>query len=143
MHPNDGRVVSGFILQALRGEPITLFGDGSQTRSFCYVDDLIEGIVRFMNTDNGFIGPLNLGNPAGLSIRSLAEKILSLTGSGSALVFNLLPDDDPRQRQPDIRLAKEKLDWEPEFTLDDGLLQTIAYFDSQLSNGSALEHGSA
>ena len=143
MHPNDGRVVSGFILQALKGEPITLFGDGSQTRSFCYVDDLIEGIVRFMNTDSEFIGPLNLGNPAELSIRSLAEKILSLTGSGSALVFKPLPDDDPRQRQPDIGLAKEKLDWEPEFTLDDGLLQTIAYFDSLLSNGSALEHSSA
>ncbi len=143
MHRHDGRVVSTFILQALKGEPITLFGDGSQTRSFCYVDDLIEGIVRFMNTDNGFIGPLNLGNPAELSIRSLAETILSLTGSGSALVFKPLPDDDPRQRQPDISLAKEKLDWEPEFTLDDGLLQTIAYFDSQLSNGSALEHSSA
>ncbi len=143
MHPNDGRVVSSFILQALKGEPITLFGDGSQTRSFCYVDDLIEGIVRFMNTDSEFIGPLYLGNPAELSIRSLAEKILSLTGSGSALVFKPLPDDDPRQRQPDIGLAKEKLDWEPEFTLDDGLLRTIAYFDSQLSNGSALEHGSA
>ncbi len=143
MHPNDGRVVSGFILQALKGEPITLFGDGSQSRSFCYVDDMIEGIIRFMNTDNGFIGPLNLGNPAELSIRSLAEKILSLTGSGSALVFKPLPEDDPRQRQPDIGLAKEKLDWEPEFTLDDGLLQTIAYFDSLLSNGSALEHGSA
>ncbi len=143
MHPNDGRVVSGFILQALKGEPITLFGDGSQTRSFCYVDDLIEGFIRFMNTDKEFIGPLNLGNPAELSIRSLAEKILSLTGSGSALVFNPLPDDDPRQRQPDIGLAKEKLDWEPECALEEGLLQTIAYFDSQLSNGSALEHGSA
>ncbi len=143
MHPNDGRVVSSFILQALKGEPITLFGDGSQTRSFCYVDDLIEGIVRFMNTDKEFIGPLNLGNPAELSIRSLAETILSLTGSGSALVFKPLPDDDPRQRQPDIGLAKEKLDWEPECALEEGLSKTIAYFDSQLSNGFALERSPA
>jgi UDP-glucuronate decarboxylase len=135
MHPNDGRVVSGFILQALKGEPITLFGDGSQTRSFCYVDDLIEGFIRFMNTDKEFIGPLNLGNPAELTVRSLAETILRLTGSDSALVFKPLPEDDPRQRQPDIGLAKEKLDWEPECSLEDGLLKTIAYFDSQLSNG--------
>jgi len=140
MHPNDGRVVSGFILQALKGEPITLFGDGSQTRSFCYVDDLIEGIVRFMNADKEFIGPLNLGNPVELSVRSLAETILRLTGSGSAIVFKPLPDDDPRQRQPDIGLAKEKLDWEPKCGLEDGLLKTIAYFDSQLSNGFVLEH---
>jgi UDP-glucuronate decarboxylase len=132
-------VVSGFILQALKGEPITLFGDGSQTRSFCYVDDLIEGIVRFMNTDKEFIGPLNLGNPVELSVRSLAETILRLTGSDSALVFKPLPEDDPRQRQPDIGLAKEKLDWKPECELEDGLLQTIAYFDSQLSNGFAPE----
>ncbi len=138
MHPNDGRVVSSFILQALKGEPITLFGDGSQTRSFCYVDDLIEGFIRFMNTDDGFIGPLNLGNPAELSIRSLAETILSLTGSGSALVFKPLPDDDPRQRQPDISLAKEKLGWEPECALEEGLLRTIAYFDSQLSSAKGL-----
>jgi len=135
MHPNDGRVVSGFILQALKGEPITLFGDGEQTRSFCYVDDLIEGFIRFMNTDKEFIGPLNLGNPAELSIRSLAETILTLTGSASALEFKPLPDDDPRQRQPDIRLAKEWLDWEPECALEEGLIRTIAYFEMQLSNG--------
>ena len=140
MHPNDGRVVSGFILQALKGEPITLFGDGSQTRSFCYVDDLIEGIVRFMNSDKEFIGPLNLGNPTELSIRSLAETILSLTGSSSELVFKPLPEDDPRQRQPDIGLAREKLDWEPKCELEDGLIKTIAYFDSQLSKGLVLEH---
>jgi UDP-glucuronate decarboxylase len=140
MHPNDGRVVSNFILQALQGEPITLFGDGLQTRSFCYVDDLIEGIMRFMNTENIFVGPLNLGNPAELSIRSLAETIVSLTGSGSALKFKPLPDDDPRQRQPDIGLAKEKLDWEPQYALEDGLLKTIAYFDSLLSKGFVLEH---
>jgi len=143
MHPNDGRVVSGFILQALKGEPITLFGDGEQTRSFCYVDDLIEGIVRFMDTDKEFIGPLNLGNPAELSVRSLAETILRLTGSDSALVFKSLPEDDPRQRQPDIGLAKEKLDWEPECSLEDGLLQTIAYFESQLSNGFVPEQRAA
>jgi UDP-glucuronate decarboxylase len=135
MHPNDGRVVSGFIMQALKGEPITLFGDGQQTRSFCYVDDLIEGFIRFMNTDKEFIGPLNLGNPAELSIRSPAETILRLTGSGSALEFKPLPEDDPRQRQPDIGLAKEKLGWEPEYSLEDGLSKTIAHFDSQLSNG--------
>ena len=139
MHPNDGRVVSGFILQALKGEPITLFGDGSQTRSFCYVDDLIEGLIRFMNTDNGFIGPVNLGNPTELSIRTLAETILSLTGSGSKLIFKPLPEDDPRQRQPDIGLAKEKLDWEPQCALEEGLLKTIEYFESQLRNGFALE----
>ena len=139
MHPNAGRVVSGFILQTLRSEPITLFGDGSQTRSFCYVDDLIEGFIRFMNTDNGFIGPLNMGNPVEFSIRALAEKILDLTGSGSALVFKPLPEDDPRQRRPDIGLAKEKLDWEPECALEEGLLETIAYFDSQLSKGFVLE----
>ncbi len=135
MHPNDGRVVSSFILQALKGEPITLFGDGSQTRSFCYVDDLIEGFIRFMNTDKEFIGPLNLGNPVEFSIRALAEKILELTGSNSAFEFKPLPDDDPRQRQPDIRLAKERLDWEPEYSLEDGLLKTIVYFETQLSNG--------
>jgi len=143
MHPNDGRVVSGFILQALKGEPITLFGDGEQTRSFCYVDDLIEGFIRFMNTDKEFIGPLNLGNPAELSVISLAEIILRLTGSNSALEFKPLPDDDPRQRQPDIGLAKEKLDWEPECSLEDGLLQTIAYFESQLSNGFVPEQRAA
>jgi len=143
MHPNDGRVVSGFILQALKGEPITLFGDGSQTRSFCYVDDLIEGFIRFMNTDKEFIGPLNLGNPVEFSIRALAEKILELTGSNSALEFKPLPDDDPRQRQPDIGLAKQKLDWEPQCELEEGLLKTIAYFETQLSNGFVLDRSPA
>jgi UDP-glucuronate decarboxylase len=143
MHPNDGRVVSVFILQALKGEPITLFGDGTQTRSFCYVDDMIEGIMRFMDTDNGSTGPLNLGNPAELSIRSLAEKILSLTGSASKIVSKPLPDDDPQQRQPDIGLAKKELGWEPQILLDEGLSKTIAYFEAQLSNGVASDHGSS
>ena len=135
MHPNDGRVVSNFILQALDGKPITLFGDGSQTRSFCYVDDLIEGVVRFMQSDGDFIGPVNLGNPVELSIRALAEKILELTGSKSMIQYEPLPDDDPKQRRPDIRLAREKLGWKPECALEEGLLRTIAYFDLQLSKG--------
>lgn len=135
MHPNDGRVVSGFILQALRGEPITLFGDGSQTRSFCYVDDLVEGIIRFMDSDDGFVGPVNLGNPTELSIRSLAEAILRITGSSSRIAFKPLPEDDPQQRQPDIELAREKLGWVPHHDLEEGLSKTIAYFDSQLRNG--------
>ena len=128
MHPNDGRVVSNFIVQALRGEDITIYGDGSQTRSFCYVDDLIEGIVRMMDTKAGFTGPINLGNPSEFSILELAEKVLSLVGGPSKLVFRPLPQDDPRQRQPDISLAKERLDWQPRVALDDGLKQTIGYF---------------
>ena len=139
MHPNDGRVVSGFILQALRGEPITIFGDGSQTRSFCYVDDLIEGFIRFMDSDGEFVGPVNLGNPAELSILALAETILHLTGSKSTLTFKPLPEDDPQQRQPDIGLARKMLDWEPKYELEDGLLKTIEYFDAQLSNGFVIE----
>ncbi len=142
MHPNDGRVVSGFILQALRGEPITLFGDGSQTRSFCYVDDLIEGFVRFMDTEDGFTGPMNLGNPVEMTIRELADKILCLTGSSSSLVFKALPEDDPKQRRPDIGLAQEKLGWNPHFDIEEGLGRTIDYFESQLSKGFVLEHGS-
>ena len=137
MHPNDGRVVSGFILQALRGEPITLFGDGSQTRSFCYVDDLIEGFVRFMATDDDFVGPLNLGNPAEMSVRELAETIVELSGSKSRLVHRPLPEDDPKQRRPDIGLAKEKLGWAPTVSLEEGLRKTIAYFDQQLAGGLA------
>lgn len=137
MHPNDGRVVSGFILQALKAEPITLFGDGSQTRSFCYVDDMIDGIVRFMSTGNDFTGPLNLGNPDEISIRALAEKILELSGSNSSIVYKPLPEDDPQQRQPDIGLARKRLGWQPRVTLEDGLAQTIAYFDSLLSKCSA------
>jgi UDP-glucuronate decarboxylase len=143
MHPNDGRVVSAFILQALRGEPITLFGDGTQTRAFCYVDDLIEGIVRFMDTDNSFIGPMNLGCPTENSIRDLAETIIELTGSASPLVFEPLPQDDPQQRQPDISLARAKLKWEPDFVLEDGLKKTIAYFEAQLSRGAVIEHSPA
>jgi UDP-glucuronate decarboxylase len=141
MHPNDGRVVSTFILQALKGEPITLFGDGDQTRSFCYVDDLIEGFLRFMDTEDGFTGPMNLGNPTEMTVRELAEKILELTDSDSELVFRPLPEDDPKQRRPDISLAKAKLDWEPNYALEEGLLRTIAYFEAQRKKGFALEHG--
>ncbi|WP_029008282.1 UDP-glucuronic acid decarboxylase family protein [Azospirillum halopraeferens] len=128
MHPNDGRVVSNFIMQALRGEPITIYGDGSQTRSFCYVDDLIEGFIRFMDTAPEHTGPLNLGNPGEFTMLELAEKILRLTGSSSTLVHRELPQDDPKQRRPDITRAKALLDWEPRVPLDDGLERTIAYF---------------
>ncbi len=127
MHPNDGRVVSNFIVQALRGEPITLYGDGQQTRSFCYVDDLIEGMVRMMNQTQE-IGPMNLGNPAEFTIRELAELVLYLTESKSELVFRPLPADDPVRRQPDIAKARAGLEWEPTVSLHDGLKETIAYF---------------
>jgi UDP-glucuronate decarboxylase len=127
MHPNDGRVVSNFIVQALSGTSITLYGDGSQTRSFCYVDDLIEGFVRMMNTE-GLTGPVNLGNPHEFTIRELAEKVLSLTGSTAAIIYKPLPQDDPKQRQPDIRLAGARLGWRPTIELDEGLRRTIAYF---------------
>jgi len=133
MLPNDGRVVSNFIVQALRGEPITLYGDGAQTRSFCYVDDLIDGMVRMMNTPQGFYGPLNLGNPVEFTIRELAEKVLSLTGSKSRIERKPLPQDDPRQRQPDIALAKGKLDWQPKVALEDGLKETVRYFRELLA----------
>ncbi|MBX9811962.1 MAG: SDR family oxidoreductase [Burkholderiales bacterium] len=136
MHPNDGRVVSNFIVQALKGDDITLYGDGSQTRSFCYVDDLIEGILRLMDTEDNFTGPVNLGNPAEFTIKELAESVLQLTGSRSRLVFRPLPSDDPRQRQPDIRLAREKLGWEPTVPLREGLKLTIAYFDKLLAEGT-------
>lgn len=132
MHPNDGRVVSNFIVQALRGEDITIYGDGSQTRSFCYVDDLIEVILRMMDSPEEFTGPLNIGNPSEFTIIELAEKVLKLTDSKSKLVFKPLPSDDPRQRQPDISLAKEKLCWEPIVPLEDGLKETIKYFHSCL-----------
>jgi UDP-glucuronate decarboxylase len=132
MHPNDGRVVSNFIVQALQGEPITIYGDGSQTRSFCYVDDLIEAFIRLMATEDDFTGPVNTGNPGEFTILQLAENILELTGSKSKLIFKPLPADDPRQRQPDITLAKAKLGWEPKISLREGLVPTIAYFDDFL-----------
>jgi UDP-glucuronate decarboxylase len=132
MHPNDGRVVSNFIVQALRGEPITIYGEGRQTRSFCYVDDLIDGFLALMATGPGFTGPVNLGNPGEFTIRELAERVIDLTGSSSALVFMPLPEDDPLQRQPDITLAREKLGWSPKIQLEEGLRKTIAYFECQL-----------
>jgi UDP-glucuronate decarboxylase len=140
MHPNDGRVVSNFVVQALRGEDITIYGEGLQTRSFCYVDDLIEGCLRLMDLpgragEPGFPGPVNLGNPVEFTIRELAEKVISLTGSKSKLVFRPLPADDPLQRKPDIGLAREKLEWEPRVQLDEGLARTIAYFDGLLTSG--------
>jgi len=130
MHPNDGRVVSNFIVQALSGEDITIYGDGSQTRSFQYVDDLIEGMIRMMNTREDFTGPVNLGNPVEFTIRELAEMIIRLTKSRSKIIRMPLPPDDPTQRQPDIRLAKKELDWEPKIPLEEGLKKTIAYFTS-------------
>ncbi|OQX28054.1 MAG: NAD-dependent dehydratase [Desulfobacteraceae bacterium IS3] len=133
MHPDDGRVVSNFIVQALKGEPITVYGDGSQTRSFCYMDDLIEAFIRFMNSRDDFTGPVNLGNPGEFTILELAEKVIRLTGSRSEIVFRPLPSDDPKQRRPDIRLAKEKLGWEPRIPLEDGLRHTIAYFQNLLN----------
>lgn len=134
MHPNDGRVVSNFIVQALKNEDITIYGDGSQTRSFCYVDDLIDGMVRMMDSENGFTGPVNLGNPAEFSIRELADMIISMTGSKSRIVCKPLPEDDPKQRQPDISLAKEKLGWKPTIPLKDGLKKTIEYFEGVLES---------
>ncbi|MCC6212804.1 MAG: NAD-dependent epimerase/dehydratase family protein, partial [Burkholderiales bacterium] len=128
MHPNDGRVVSNFVVQALKGEPITVYGDGSQTRSFCYVDDMVEGLIRLMATKDSVTGPLNLGNPAEFTIRELAQKVISLTRSKSRIVKKKLPKDDPKQRQPDIALAKRHLSWEPSVVLDAGLKKTIAYF---------------
>lgn len=132
MHHADGRVVSNFIVQALRGEPITIFGDGQQTRSFCYVDDLIESFIRMMETDSSVTGPINLGNPGEFTIRELAEKTIAMTGSKSELVELPLPEDDPKQRQPDISKAQELLDWEPVVDLDQGLKRTIDYFKMRL-----------
>jgi UDP-glucuronate decarboxylase len=132
MHPNDGRVVSTFIVQALRNEPITVFGDGSQTRSFCYVDDMIGGVLRLMDSPDEITGPVNLGNPHEFTIRELAQTIIRLTGSSSRLVFKPLPQDDPRQRQPDISLARKQLQWEPKIPLEQGLTQTIEYFSAAL-----------
>ena len=130
MHPNDGRVVSNFIIQALHNKPITMYGDGHQTRSFCYVDDLIEGLISFMNTPDEVTGPINLGSPAELSILELAEKVVELTNSKSEIRFEPLPHDDPRQRQPDITLARQVLRWEPKVPLEQGLKKTIEYFRS-------------
>lgn len=132
MHPNDGRVVSNFIVQALRGEPITIYGDGQQTRSFCYCDDLVDGMIRLMNTPAEITGPINIGNPGEFTIRQLAERVIELTGSRSKLIQNPLPTDDPKQRQPDITLAQKHLGWQPTIQLDEGLKKTIAYFDAFL-----------
>jgi UDP-glucuronate decarboxylase len=131
MHPNDGRVVSNFIVQALKGDDITIYGDGSQTRSFCYVDDLIDGMTRLMNTE-GITGPVNIGNPGEFTIKQLAEEVISLTGSKSKIIYQPLPSDDPKQRKPDITLAKEKLGWEPKVPLKNGLDKTIGYFACNL-----------
>jgi UDP-glucuronate decarboxylase len=128
MYPNDGRVVSNFIVQALKGEDLTVYGDGQQTRSFCYVDDLIDGLVRLMNSPDDFTGPVNLGKPSEFTILELAERVIKMTGSRSKIVFQSLPGDDPQQRRPDISLAKGKLDWEPKVSLEEGLKKTIAYF---------------
>ena len=139
MHPNDGRVVSTFIIQALLGKPITLFGNGDQTRSFCYVDDMIDGLARLMRSERDFVGPVNIGNPVELSVRELAERIIELSGSRSKLTFRPLPSDDPQQRQPDIELARKRLSWTPKWMLDDGLTLTIDYFDSMLKKGKLAE----
>ena len=130
MHHADGRVVSNFIVQALAGKSITIYGDGSQTRSFCYVDDLVEGFIRLMATDDDVTGPVNLGNPGEFTIKELAEKVIEMTGSKSRLIFEDLPTDDPKQRQPDISLARSTLDWEPTVRLEEGLQKTIAYFET-------------
>lgn len=136
MAENDGRVVSNFILQALRNEDITVFGEGQQTRSFCFVSDLIDGMIRMMENDHGFIGPVNLGNPVENTILEFAEKIVDITGSGSKIVFRQLPQDDPRQRRPDITLAVEKLGWKPEVDLDKGLKETVDYFGTRSNRGA-------
>ena len=134
MHPNDGRVVSNFIIQALQGEPITIYGDGSQTRSFCYVDDQINGLMQLMDSAEDFTGPVNIGNPVEFSVRELAEKIIHFTGSSSRLTFKPLPEDDPKQRCPDISLAKEAFGWKPKVDLDGGLKHTIRYFEELLTH---------
>jgi UDP-glucuronate decarboxylase len=135
MHPNDGRVVSNFIVQALKGEPITVFGEGSQTRSFCYVDDLVEAMIRIMGTPDEFTGPVNIGNPGEFTILELAQKVIALTGSKSTIVFHPLPSDDPTQRKPDIALARSVLGWEPGVGLEAGLMKTIEYFKNESNAG--------
>jgi UDP-glucuronate decarboxylase len=139
MHPKDGRVVSNFIVQALQGAPITLYGEGLQTRSFCYVDDLIEGFIRLMDSPDGFTGPVNIGNPCEFTIKQLAELVIDLTGSRSPLVHEPLPADDPKQRQPDIKIAREILGWEPTIQLREGLINTISYFDELLRKTNSLK----
>jgi UDP-glucuronate decarboxylase len=133
MHPDDGRVVSNFIVQALRGDDLTIYGDGSQTRSFCYVDDLIDGMLKMMDSEKGFYGPVNIGNPGEFTMLELAERVLRLTGSKSHIVHRPLPQDDPKQRKPDMTLARSKLDWRPRVSLDDGLKETVAYFKKLLA----------
>jgi UDP-glucuronate decarboxylase len=132
MHPDDGRVVSNFIVQALTNQPITIYGDGTQTRSFCYVDDLLEGMIRLMNSPDAVLGPINIGNPGEYRVLDLAEEILRLTNSRSKLIFKPLPSDDPKQRKPDISKAKQLLGWEPQIPLQEGLKATIAYFESKI-----------
>ena len=136
MHPNDGRVVSNFIIQALQGNPITIYGDGSQTRSFCFVDDLVEGLIRLMASPKHLTGPVNLGNQGEFTMLQLAELVIEMTASRSKLVYQPLPMDDPKQRQPDITIAQRDLDWSPQVALREGLRQTISYFDTMLSGGS-------
>lgn len=138
MNPNDGRVVSNFIVQALKGEDITLYGDGQQTRSFCYVDDLVRGLIGLMNSPDGVTGPINLGNPGEFTIRELAENVIDLTGSKSQMIHKPLPQDDPKKRRPDITRAKEALGWEPTIALRDGLVKTIAYFDELLKQNESI-----
>jgi len=132
MHPNDGRVVSNFIVQALKNEDITVYGEGCQTRSFCYVDDLMDGVVSMMNSKQGFTGPINMGNPDEFTILELAKKVINITGSRSKIIHKPLPSDDPKQRKPDITLAKQELDWEPKVNLENGLIKTIGYFEGLL-----------
>ncbi|MEC9329911.1 MAG: UDP-glucuronic acid decarboxylase family protein [Pseudomonadota bacterium] len=134
MHPDDGRVVSNFIVRALRGEPLAVYGDGNQTRSFCYVDDLVKALITFMGSEPGFTGPVNLGNPSEFTIKDLAQQVISLTGSTSKIAYEALPADDPKQRQPDISLAQKALDWQPEIPLDTGLPKTIEYFKKILGD---------
>jgi UDP-glucuronate decarboxylase len=136
MHLNDGRVVSNFIVQALQGRPITIYGDGTHTRSFCYVDDLIEAILRLMDAPDDFVGPVNLGNPSEFTVGELAQRIIALTGSRSRINYLPLPDDDPKRRQPDISLAKERLGWQPKVPLEEGLKRTIAYFEGVLTEAA-------
>jgi UDP-glucuronate decarboxylase len=134
MHPNDGRVVSNFIVQALMGEPITIYGDGAQTRSFCFVDDLISGFIKFMNSGDDVVGPINLGNPSEITVKALAEKIHDMTNSSSKLIFKELPSNDPIRRKPDIKMAQSLLNWEPDVSLEDGLVKTIDYFNEKLKS---------